>query len=369
MFGKAARVRELERRIDAVELDRLALQERLAAEESAHREALKRLAVSERRNDELQALFSSLRSYRDSLGNSQDTLDALAHHLLQEREESAEAGVMAHSSRDSVYSISRGLNELAGNSREAIDKVSSLRLCAEKIGGIVKLIKEIADQTNLLALNAAIEAARAGEAGRGFAVVADEVRKLAERTTHATSDISRLVSDIQKETSSANDAIGHLAEQSETFSAQGQAVSSNIDGITGITQKMEQAIATAAIRSFIELAKIDHLIFKFEIYQVFMDLIDKQPDDVASHKDCRLGQWYYVGQGKSQFARFEAYRAMEAPHAEVHRHGRAAIEAYRAGDFSAGVAAIAEMEQASAAVQDSLERIARQGETASLKPD
>ena len=102
---------------------------------------------------------------------------------------------------------------------------------------------------------------------------------------------------------------------------------------------------------------------------VLMGLIDKQPDDVASHKDCRLGQWYYVGQGKSQFARFEAYRAMEAPHAEVHRHGRAAIEAYRAGDFTAGVAAIAEMEQASAAVQDSLERIARQGETASLKPD
>ena len=368
MFGKTARIKELERRIDALEQDKLALQERLAAEESARRNELGRLAASERRGEEMQTLFSSLHSYRNSLGNSQDTLNTLAHNLLQERQESAEAGVMARSSRDSVYSISSGLNELAGNSRGAIDKVSRLRQSAEKIGGIVKLIKEIADQTNLLALNAAIEAARAGEAGRGFAVVADEVRKLAERTTHATSDISRLVSDIQGETSLANDAIGRLAEQSETFSTQGSSVSSNIDGITGIAQKMEHAIAAAAIRSFIELAKIDHLVFKFEIYQVFMGLLDTPTDELANHKECRLGQWYYTGQGKSHFAQLEAYRAMETPHAEVHRHGRTAIEAYRAGNFSAGIAAIAEMELASVTVQDCLERIARQGETESLPP-
>ena len=108
---------------------------------------------------------------------------------------------MAVKGGDAVQQSLIRMNKIAAVVNKSADTVFSLGQNSDKIGEIIQVIDDIADQTNLLALNAAIEAARAGEQGRGFAVVADEVRKLAERTSKATKEISSMIKNIQTDTS------------------------------------------------------------------------------------------------------------------------------------------------------------------------
>jgi len=125
-----------------------------------------------------------------SLSETASNAQAAAELVIQARQDSENAGKIM---QETVIKM----DDVAKLIRDSGDSVQHLDESSKKIGNIVKVIKEIADQTNLLALNAAIEAARAGEQGRGFAVVADEVRKLAERTGSATGEIAALIKAIQ----------------------------------------------------------------------------------------------------------------------------------------------------------------------------
>ncbi|MEK1941703.1 MAG: PAS domain-containing methyl-accepting chemotaxis protein [Pseudomonas sp.] len=122
---------------------------------------------------------------------------ARAHQISMETEEKAESGTLV------IQDTAREMRQIASNISDSAQLVAQLGARSEQITAIVNTIRGIADQTNLLALNAAIEAARAGEQGRGFAVVADEVRSLAGRTSGSTAEISELISQILKETREA----------------------------------------------------------------------------------------------------------------------------------------------------------------------
>jgi methyl-accepting chemotaxis protein len=165
------------------------------------------------------------------------TAQALSDTAQQVAQQATSGGRLLDDTVEKLVAVSE-------RSQRSSAVVEALAARSREIGTIIKVIEEIADQTNLLALNAAIEAARAGEAGRGFAVVADEVRKLAERSMKATKEISAVIEVAQKDNSAAVDVsrknIDEIREGAELVTRTGDALRKIIDSIEQVTAQVRE---------------------------------------------------------------------------------------------------------------------------------
>lgn len=183
---------------------------------------------------------------RDSLGELEATIQQVAGDASQAAGASRSAGTAVEQGQRVIGLSLTGLHALVGEVQQNAQMIEKLAEESATIGGVLTVIRSIADQTNLLALNAAIEAARAGEAGRGFAVVADEVRTLAQRTAGATAEIQGLISSLQAAAHQSVQGMRAQVEHAEATAEQAQAADGALDEIVGAIQTISETAVRIA---------------------------------------------------------------------------------------------------------------------------
>ncbi len=253
---------------------------------------------------------------RDSILDIQSNLASATARAKESLETSAGVEKDFSTAFTNITSIVSLLNDLLERSHSVAAVINNLSSKALDIEKSVLLINEVVMQIKILSLNASVEAASAGEAGKGFAVVANEVKNLANKTSAVATQIQKITGGIQSEIQKTTEEFKGIDSSISVIHEHTNRFDKEIHSLHDSTRHFLSELDSLGDNVFMSLAKIDHVLWKTNSY---LSVYEHKPAfKFVDHHNCRLGKWYFEGNGEKYFSHTPSYEKLNTPHAGVH---------------------------------------------------
>lgn len=309
-------------------------------------------------SDICKSVTKSIIKGSEFLNKSRNTMLVSSNQMIESDHKIAESSIVLTnvvSSVDELFVSIESINKKSENSCVNLDKINE---GVETIQQLTDDINNISKKTNLLALNASIEAARAGDAGRGFSVVATEVKKLAENAKEVSDNIKNLTEGFTNDINVMTLQSREIHEECNNICEISERVKVIVSDIIRLSENTSDVVKSNAKEGFLNLVRLDHAIWKLSVYN---QISEKTYDNsmVPDHCSCRLGKWYYEGDGAKSYGSKKEFKELEQPHADVHTYGKEAIECAQEGDMDKAILLLNKMESSSIDVINKLDGLSR----------